>query len=667
MKKELTKKDFAFVSWTPEYIRETAKEAMAQKESSYAQVKSLKKEERNFQNTALLLDQSEGEYAQFFHFINLLLEVSENKEVREVVHEVLTDVSQKMVDLEYDPELFRSFKEYYEGNYKEEKKVLRAIDIKLVEESMREYRRAGFDKDAKTQKEIKKILKKIAVLSQEFSKTINDYTDYILCTEEELSGMSERYKGLLPLDEKTGKYMVTLAYPHLVPFLQESTNRDKRKLLAEKNLAKGGKKNLKRLEEIVELRAKLAELLGYKHHGDFRTETRMAKSAKNVEAFQKDILKKIAPLAKEDVSALREHAKKYGIKKLEHYDVSFVSTSLKKELYSYNPEALREFFPLPHVLSSLFALLTELYGITFKESRIKLWSKEVTLYEIRNEDSLGGGLVGYLALDLYSREGKFGHAACAGTIEPREVSYKSEEVTAPLAVIMCNFPSLQKKGKEVIPSLLSVGEVETLYHEVGHSMHHLLSKVALNTFSGMNTAWDFVETPSQYMENFVWNKKALEALSSHYKTGEPLDGSTIKNILASKKFQSGYVYTRQIVYGMLDMDIHTGKSKDPQAHYIALMKKYLGIEIPADVSLFPASFGHMMGYDAGYYSYLWALVYAHDVYSQFENAKDKRKVGLRFRNEVLAKGSEEDEYELLKKFLKREPSSDAFLKEIIEK
>ncbi len=678
-KNELTQKDFSWVKWTPSKMKQMADLAMGQKKETYRKVKEILPEERTFLNTMFALDMSEGEHTNVFHFVNILGEVSPKKEVRDAVHEILTEAGEKMVDIEYDRDLYIAALEYYEGNYEEEKKKLRKEDILLVEESMKGYRRAGFDKDEKTQKEIKKLLKKIGKLSQAFGKNLNDYTDFIFCTKEELSGMSERFISSLEQDDQNGKssYIITLAYPHLFPFMAEGENREKRREIAEKNLAKGGKKNLKLIEEIINLRAELAKTLGYKHHGDYRTEERMAKSAKNVTVFQDSLLKKLQPLANADIKELKVHAKTLGINTLEHYDIPYVANALKKSLYHTDPETLRGYFPLPHVMGEMFKLAETLFGVVIMQKDMTLWHKDVMFFEIKNNDSLGGSLVGHLIMDLYPREGKFGHAAMFGTIDSGEEAYKSDGQVAPLATIVCNFPMPKKKGSATIPSLLSIGEVETLYHEFGHSLHHILSEVKLSSFAGTNVSWDFVETPSQFMENFVWNKQSLKALSKHYLKGESLGDEMITNILGGKRFNNAYFFTRQLIHGKIDMDIHTGKIVDARKSYLEMNKKYFGITLPEDKTLFPAGFGHMVGYDAGYYSYLWALVYAQDAFSLFEKAMSKdmkkektlygtevKKVGAKWRKEVLAKGSSEDEMNLITKFLGRTPSDEAFLKEI---
>jgi thimet oligopeptidase len=598
--------------------------------------------------------------------MGLLSEVSPKKEVRDQAHAIATEMSQKLVDIEYDRDLFISLCEYYEGNFEYEKKKLRKEDIKLLEETLREYRRMGFDLPTEKQKKLKVLMKKVGKLSISFRQNINDYQDYILCTHEELAGLSERFISTLP-KHTDGRYIVSLQYPHIMPFMAEAENRVKREELALKNLKKGGVKNLKIIEEIVVLRQEIAKILGYKHHADFRVETRMVKNAKTAEDFQNSLLATLAPLAKKDGEALRTHAKTLGIKKLEHYDIGYVATNLKKKMYDLDPETVRAYFPLEHVKRELFTLCENLFGIVIAEYSVPLWHKDVKMYQI-NDVSEGnkGELIGYFSLDLFPREGKFGHAAMFDVVVSHEHGYKTEEYVAPYSSMVCNFPTPTKK----VPSLLSLGEVETLFHEFGHLLHMTLTRARLESQAGANVAWDFVETPSQIMENWVWDKEVMEKLSQHYVTGESMPKDMIERIIKGKTFQNAYFYTRQLIQGKLDLDLHTGKVKDARLAYRKMNKLYFNIELPEKETLFPAGFGHLVGYDAGYYSYLWALVYACDAFESFKTKGNKNvmtnaEVGMRWRKEVLEKGSSEDEMKLIKNFLKREPNQKAFLKEVV--
>ena len=662
----LTATDFTWVRMTPSLMKKTADAYIIHKKKVYGEIKSILPENRTYVNTLYALERCDDPFKSFFSKMGLLSEVSPKKEVRDAAHAVATELSQKMVDIEYDRDLFIAVLEYYEGNFSDEKKKLRKEDVKLLEETLRDYRRMGFDLSDAKQKQLKTLMKKVSKLSIAFRQNINDYQDYILCTEAELAGLSQRFIATLP-KHTDGRYIISLQYPHIFPFLGEAENRKKREELALKNLKKGGAKNLKIIEEIVKLRHEIATILGYKHHADFRTENRMAKSAKNVDEFQSSLLKTLAPLAKKNVAELTAHAKTLGIKMLEHYDIGYVATSLKKKLYDLDPETVRSYFPLEHVTKELFALCENLFSIVIAEYPMPLWHKDVKMYQINDID---GTLIGYFALDLFPREGKFSHAAMFDVVVPHEVGYRTEEYEAPFSSMVCNFPTPTKQGKKSTPSLLSLGEVETLFHEFGHLLHMTLSRARLESQAGANVAWDFVETPSQIMENWVWNKEVLTKLSMHYETGEAMDDAMIDRIIKGKTFQNAYFYTRQLIQGKLDLDLHTGKVKDARTSYRKMSKLYFNIELPEKETLFPAGFGHLVGYDAGYYSYLWALVYACDAFESFKTKGNKNvmtntEVGMRWRHEVLEKGGSEDEMKLIKNFLKREPNNKAFLKEVI--
>jgi thimet oligopeptidase len=660
----LTQKDFAWVNMTPVQMKKSAAAYIVHKKKVYAEVKKILPENRTFLNTLYALERCDDPFESLFGKMGMLSEFSPKKDVRDAAHQVSMETSQKLVDVEYDRDLFIALTEYYEGNFRDEKKHLRKEDIKLLEETLREYRRMGFDLPVPKQKRLKMLLKRISKLSTDFRKNITDYQDYILCTKEELSGLSERFITSLP-KHTDGRYIVSLQYPHLFPFLAEARNRKKREELALKNLKKGGMRNIKILEELVELRHEIASILGYKHHADFRTETRMTKNAKTVEDFQNSLLKTLAPLAKKDADLLREHATSLGIKKLEHYDISYVGTDLKKKLFDLDPEQTREYFPLEHVRTQMFALAKNLFSITIKQIPLKLWHKDALAYQVNDKD---GSLIGYFAMDLFPRDGKYGHAAMFDVIISHEQKYKSEEYLAPFSSMVCNFPAPSKNT----PSLLSIGEVETLFHEFGHCLHMTLSRARLESQAGASVAWDFVETPSQIMENWVWDPEVMKKLSKHYRTGRSMPQDMIERIIKGKTFQNAYFYTRQLIQGKLDLDLHTGKVQDARAAYRKMNKLYFNIELPEKETLFPAGFGHLVGYDAGYYSYLWALVYACDAFEEFKKKGNKNvltnnEIGMKWRREVLEKGSSEDEMKLVENFLGRKPSHKAFLKEVIGK
>lgn len=670
-----TDKDFTWVNMNEKLMKKTLADYVENKKKVYKEIKNILPENRTYLNTLYALERCDDKFESFMGKMGFLSEVSPKKEVRDVANKLLTEVSQKLVDIEYDRDIYISLVEYYEGNFRDEKKTLRKEDIKLLEETIREYRRMGFDLPTKDQNKLKVLLKKTSSLSIAFRKNISDYQDYILCTKEELDGLSERFIGTLPRHlpaphvqtrqaGKDGRYIVSLQYPHVFPFLAEAKNRKKREELALKNLKKGGAKNLKVLNQLVVIRHEIAHMLSYKHHADFRLETRMVKNAKTAEDFQEGILKLLAPAAKKDMQALVSYGKEIGIKKLEHYDVSYAGTELKKKLYDTDPEKIRAYFPYEYVREEMFTLFGKLFGFKVTPVNFKLWHKDVLSYRLDTEE----GLAGYFAMDMFPREGKYGHAAMFDVVVPHEEGYKSERYVAPFSSMVCNFQAPSKK----VPTLLSIGEVETMFHEFGHLLHMTLSKARLESQAGANTAWDFVEAPSQMMENWVWNAEVLKKISKHYQTGKSLDKETIEKILKGKTFQNAYFYTRQIIQGKLDLDLHTGKINDATKAYIDMNKKYFSLDLPVKETLFPAGFGHLVGYDAAYYSYMWSLVYACDAFEVFKtkgtkNILNNKEIGTRWRKEVLEKGSSEEEKKLIANFLGRKPSNKAFLKEVLGK
>lgn len=643
------------------------------KKEVYAKIKSLKKEERNFENTILALENCDNDFEDVFHQIGVLSISHVKKEYRDLANDFEKEASRKNVDIAYDEGIYRAVLEYKEGNYKKEKKGLDEKygvgSVKLCEDIYKGYKRMGFDLPKTKQKEIKEIIKRLSKLSIDFSKNIDEYRDYILCNKEELRGLPENF--IKTLEKINGKYKITLDYPSIGPFLQYAESREKRKELNDKNYKKGGPQNLKLLSQIVELRDKKAKILGYKNHLDYRVENRMSKSEKAVYLFSDSLIKKLEKESAKDIKELNNFAKEElpeykNIKKLEYYDLAYVMNKLKEKKYSYDSAKLREYFELENVLKETFQIFGNMFGFAVREieaeekkdKKIILAEKSIRLYEFSDQKTKK--VLAYLIFDLFPREGKYTHAGHS--------KYLTGINSVPVDVLLCNFPKPTKN----IPSLLSLGEVKTIFHELGHALHCMLSNTTYFSQTGTNCDHDFVEVPSQLMENFLFEKKYLKKLAVHYKTKEPLDEKTLNKIIEGKNFMNGYSNLRQLIFGKFDLDLHSGKikAKDSAKYYIALSKKYFDSNLPKD-AIFPAGFGHLMGYDAGYYSYMWALVYADDFYSEFKkvlsNEKKLKEVGKRYRKEILEVGGSREEIESARKFLGRSPNNKAFLKNILQK
>jgi thimet oligopeptidase len=660
---QYTKRDFAWTKWTPSDIDVAADRVTTSKKVAYATVKKVPAARRTFANTVAAIEVSDRCLGDLFK-ISLLMNVSPKREVREAARRAMERIEKKLVDFEYDEEVYRALREYA-ANLPAGGENLRGADKKLFDDMLRDFRRRGFDLSRAKREELKKHLKELSKLKHAFEKNLNDYKDALEIPKEECAGLPENYVNGLP--RKGGKYVVSLDYPSYIPFMENAESEERRRELSEKNWRKGGEKNVLLLEKMVRLREENAKLLNYATHADFVTEERMAGDADAVFSFLQGIMTPLAKQVKEDVKdlfALKDTGKGPSSLRgrslkgtLEVYDVAYLANKLKKLRYTVDSEAIREYFPLPHVREEMFALFGKLLGVSYERVPWPLWHKDAELYAIR--DGKSRERIAYFAFDLFPREGKYGHACVSNVISGHETE---KGFVPPFATLITNFPKPSRNH----PSLLSHDEVVTLFHEFGHLMHESLSEAKYVSQSGFSVAWDFVEAMSQMFEFFVWEERVLRKLSRHYVTGKPLPLALLRKLIASKRHLLAYDTLRQAVSALYDMMMHTGNLRGTLPGYFRkLSEAHLGVKIP-ETSLFPAGFGHMAGgYDAGYYGYLWSLVYAADFFTKFREAGViSPKVGKRYRQEILAKGSSEAEGALAEAFLGRKLSNAAFLEDI---
>ena len=651
----LEKKDFEWIDWKTSDIKKIPEQYLLHKEREYKKIKSIKAEERTFKNTLLALENSDGEFSEKISYLHLISNLHTDKKMREVASLAEQEIAKKSIELEYDRGIFQALREL-----KDRKEKLDTVSQKLFDDYLKSYERMGFLLDKKKQKEIKQLSKEISKLSLVFSKNINDYRDNIVLKKNQTQGLSENFLSILKKNEK-GNYLVSLDSSEYGTFISQSENDDKRKELIIKESKAGGRKNLKILNKILDLKNKRAKILGYKNHGEYILERRMAKNPETVEKFLNSLIKKVEKAAQKDLEKILNQKKKYlktknKNEKIYFWETAFYSQQLKKETLDLDSEKLREYFPLEYVLKNMFEIFGSLFDISFKIKKQKLWHEEVRLVVISDRKTKKE--IAYIVMDLFPREGKYGHLCVMNHRQGRKENGKR---VLPITVLVCNFRKANKK----IPSLLSLGDVEGLFHEFGHALHNSLGKSEYISQFGFNVVWDFVELPSQLLENWLYNEKTLKKISKHYLTDRKLSQKDIDNILKSKKFLISLHTLRQLSLGILDIILHTKGHRNPEKLYQKIYKKYFNINLPKE-SLFPARFGHLVGgYDAGYYSYLWALVYADDVFSKFKkNGIFNKKIGRRYRKEILEKGSERDEMESLKLFLGRKPNDKAFLRNL---
>lgn len=647
-----TKADFDWVKWNASDFERVTVEVVHRKKELNAKIRSIPVSERTFENTVHALEASSDALMDAVNRIGILKEVSPDQRVRAAAAKVLESLQKQMVEIEFDPRMYTALKEYA----KKKEKLIGPEKI-LFTDMMKGYARMGFDLPKAKFAKLKANIKILGKLGLAFDRNLNEHKDHILVTEAKLDGLPQSYRANLANVGR--KYKVTLSYPDVFPFMAGAHDEELRRELLEKFVRRGGQKNVVLLKKMLRLRAENARLLGYRTYADFQTELRMAKSANNVWRLINDLEHRTKKRAASDlVMLIADKKRRTGNSKavLGAHDVAYLFKQIRKEKFDIDSDVVKEYFPFEHVKKATLDIYQKLLGIIFKKrTDVKFWHPDVQLYDIH--DASGEYLSSFI-LDLYPREGKYGHAAVFEVTFGRQ---ENDSYRAPIAAMVANFPKPSAEN----PSLMSHGEVDTFFHEFGHIMHFALTKARYSAQSGFNVAMDFVEAPSQMFENWVWNAGMLTRLSKHYKTGRPIPKDLIKRIIDARLFGEAWAVRSQLVLTSLDLIVHTKGTRDPVSLYAKLDKKLMGIA-PPKRQLWVAGFGHIAhGYDAGYYSYLWSKVYSEDMFTRF--AKEgimNTKTGRDYRQWILEKGSSVEEIDLVREFLGREPNNKAFIKSI---
>ncbi|MEZ0393214.1 MAG: M3 family metallopeptidase [Pseudobdellovibrionaceae bacterium] len=534
-------------------------------------------------------------------------------------------------------------------------------EARLLSQTLQSFEQNGLKLADDVLAKVKELKTKLAQKESQFSTNLNTDTSSLELTAEELKGAPADFLNRLQKTDD-GKLIVTTKSTDYLAVMQNVSVAETRKKVMLAYLNRGGETNTKLLEEAVVLRSQIAQALGYKTWADYRTAPRMAKSSEAALDFLNNLKGKLAERNQKDFQQLLNFKKELQPQAtaLDQWDISYFSYQLQKRDYSLDQEKIREYFPANQVVAGIFEIYSKLLGVSFVEvQKADVWAEGVKLYEIHEGSS--GELIGYFYTDLIPRPGKYGHAAAFPLISGRRLA--NGKYSLPIASMVANFnpPTADK------PSLLSHDEVETFFHEFGHIMHQTLTRAPYATLSGASVAQDFVEAPSQMLENWVWSPQILNQISGHYlRPEEKLPAALLEKMLAAKNFQQGAAYTKQLLYALFDLSLHTqNQSVDVTKTYDDLYRQIIGQE-PLAGNHFPASFGHLMGgYDAGYYGYLWSEVYAQDMFSQFPEADlTDHEMGSRYRKSILEPGSMKEALELLREFLGREPNADAFLKKL---
>jgi thimet oligopeptidase len=539
-------------------------------------------------------------------------------------------------------------------------KATNAEEARLLSETLRSFEKNGLKLPDAELAQLKAILSEISRNETKFSANLNNDVTSLNFTAAELAGVPDSF---LARAKKTtsGEFIITTKSSDYTVVMENASNAKTRNKMLTAYLNRGTLENTELLEKTVQLRAQAAQILGFDTWVDYRSSDRMAKNRKTIEEFLVGLKQKIAAKTKQDLDVLLplKKADDPTATVINQEDISYYLNKYKKNKLSVDNELIREYFPVDTVVNGMFAVYSKLLGVTYKAvAGAKVWSPDVVLYEIT--DVKTKTRIGYFYADFYPRAGKYGHAAAFTLVSGREVNGQYNET---VSAIVSNFTPAGP-GK---PALLSHDEVETLFHEFGHIMHQTLTRVRYASLSGTSTARDFVEAPSQVLENWVWDAKILNLISGHYTDPKKkLPKALLDKMLLAKNFGQGYFYSRQLTFGLFDLEIHSTKgSVRVDDVYNKYFKELIGVD-PISGVHFPGTFGHMMGgYDAGYYGYLWSEVYAQDMFSVFEKkGLLNSRVGNKYRRTVLEQGSMVEAIDLLRQFLGREPNSDAFFKKI---
>ncbi len=646
-----------------EHFLPALKEAIAISKQQIAEIKS-NKEKANFENTTLALEHSGewvGRNARIFFSLN---GAETNAEIQALAREISPLLSQFSNDIMLDQELFERVKVVYD---RRQELGIKGEDLQLLEKSYKGFVRNGALLSAEKKEELRRLDQELSKLSLQFGENdLAETNQFQLVVDKaiDLQGMPEgvieaaaataKQKGL------EGKWVFTLHFPSYGPFMTYCKNSELRRQMymasATKAAVAGERDNREIVKSIAKLRHQRANLLGFKTHSHFVLEERMAGKPETVWTFLNDILQKARPAAEREQKELEDFARKLDRVELKPWDISYYSEKLKKEKFSIDDEMLRPYLQLDRVLEGAFTVAQKLYGLTFHKVALETYHPEVEVYEVKEKERH----IGLLYTDFFPRSGKRSGAWAT--------SFRGQEVRngvniRPHASIVCNFT----RPTDSKPSLLTFREMQTLFHEFGHALHTLLADTVHGSLSGTSVYWDFVELPSQVMENWTYEMEALELFARHYQTGELIPRDLVKKLKDSSSFREGTMTLRQLSLGILDMSWY---AQDPQS--VIDVEKFeievgkstaLMAHVPGSVK--STSFGHIFagGYSSGYYSYKWAEVLDADTFELFqEKGIFNQEVAKRFRDNVLSKGGTKHPMELYVAFRGKEPSVDALLK-----
>ena len=644
--------------YTPQEISALEEKASRELSQNLDFLVNIPAQDRDFDNTVRALENAYTSYWFVPKNLSLLAYFHKDAAVREAAAALEPKGSQAKAEVFARKDVYRALKMYADT-----KPQLPHEDARLLAKWLERYERAGMALSDEQSAEYAKLNSERLAKITQYNVNLNNYKDELVVTREELDGMSDTFINRL---ERTpdGNYIVTLKYPDYNPFMASAKSEKARKALQEKFARRGGKENVKLLEDTLELRRKQAVLLGYKQYPDYVLPVRMAKNYATLDNFLKNLQKEVSPLAQAELNAylkLKEEQTGKKSKAMTAWELPYWSNQYKKKYFQVDDEKIKEYFPVQTVIDGMFGVFGNLFGVTFVKTDLPVWHEDVVVYQIKDKKT--GELISNFYMDLFPRDGKYTHAATWSFVDRFELP--DGTMQTPSVVIAANFTP----AGNGVPPLLTHGEVETLFHEFGHVLQMSMATSKYATLTGDNVAWDYIETHSQLLENWAWQPEVLKKISSHYQTGEVLPDEMISSLVKSKNVGVAQGFIRQHFLGQFDVAAHAAQKRvDTTKLYGKMMKDITGIPLTKDT--YPqASFGHIMSltdpYDVGYYVYAWSLVIAEDIFSEFEaQGLFNEELGAKLRTDVYTPGTVYDENEMVEKFLGRPYNDKAFLKSL---
>jgi oligopeptidase A len=668
----------AFAHIKPEHVEPAIDRLLAENRANIARLLDVVSE-HSWENTIEPIEEWEDRLSRAWSPVSHMNSVVNSDELRAAYNACLPKLSEYGTEMGQNRRLFEAYKAV---NERADELRLDTAQRKVLDNALRDFRLSGVDLPADQQARYKAISQQLSELTSKFSDNLLDATNAWSKRLDDAAALDGMPPSAIALARQTAEqrgesgYVLTLDFPSYYPVMTYAEDAGLRRELYEAYNTRASEQgphagqwdNSEVMERILALRHEKAQLLGFANYAEYSLATKMARSTDQVVGFLEDLARRSKPQAEKELAELQAFAREqHGVEELNPWDISYYAEKLRQHRYSISSEEVKPYFPETRVVPGMFAVIGRLFGVIIHEvtdGSVETWHPDVKFYEIRDAET--GGVRGQFYFDLYARAKKRG-GAWMDDCQGRMKSSHREQI--PVAYMTCNFtPPVDGKA-----ALLTHDEVETLFHEFGHGLHHMLTRIDYPAVSGISgVAWDAVELPSQFMENFCWQREGLDLISGHHETGEPIPEDLFQRMMAAKNFQSAMMMVRQLEFSLFDFRIHRdyGVGGEPMScgriyDILDEVREQVAVIKPPAWNRFPHGFSHIFagGYAAGYYSYKWAEVLSADAFSLFEeNGVFDAATGRAFLHNILEKGGSQDAMELFVAFRGREPEIDALLR-----